>query len=623
MRSKNRFINFFFGLLSLSLFTLNSFTFSQIPQNAIFKEFTYSKTNQFSEIDPESARLNDPDFEMYGKETQVPRKINVDLEGAIKAEMAVEFWGGHIGTSEQKFRVNGNDWIYLPQPQNTPEVPNCYYRTLLGNETIEIPLNQLVDGENVVQFTAGPQLCNSFDWGFYWIYTFTIRVYYDDNIIHPEGEIISHAKSDTIHDSETFTISVSREVEGIQKVDLIGYYEDFDWEGNGIYEQWHYQLNYGEMNKHIGSSANPPYTIQWNSEWIPDQKKPIKIMAIIRDSSGINYSTSMADSLFFSRPNRHVKMYKPLDVPTNFGSRMGRKRSCKIEVKDDLTNATKAKFMVSSWSGFTHDNVRHEVQLNNLPFATDIGRYHNYSFDYVDIPVSCFRNTLTDTNKFTVYSEYDGHSFEINWPGPVLFIEYINDSVSQKTNTPRAPGNLKVNLVNERLAKLSWEHVSDHLGYVIERKRTSFDYQVLTTIKPNLSQYQDKTLFYTSDDDTVAYSYRIYAYNCEGNSSYSNEAFLYNNNLTSGNPEIITQNINIYPNPADDFFTIQLNDEIAGTGQVKIYDMTGRLVKTIEIKKLYNKGGQKVLSVNSLQEGLYILTVSINGKTENKKIIVK
>ena len=599
----------------------NITAFSQIPPNAVFKEFTYSTSGQFSEIDPGSDRLNDPDFMMYGKKIHVPKKMNLELEGAIKAEMAVEYWGGHPGTSEQKFRANDSNWIYIPQPQNTPEVPNCYHRTLLGNETVEIPLNQLVDGENVFQFAAGPQLCNGFDWGFYWIYNFTVRIYYHDSISHPDGEIISHAKADTIYDNETFTVSTGNEIEGIQKVDLIGYYEDFDWEGNGIYEQWHYQLNYGEMNKHIGSSANPPYTIQWNSEWLPDQNKPIKIMAIIRDSSGMNYSTAIIDSLFFMRDKRHVKMYKPFDVPTNFGSRTGRIKSCKIEVNDDLTNATSAKLVVSSWSGTTPDLVRHELQLNDIPFARDIGNYHNYSFDYVDISLSCL-NKLSDTNTVTVYSEYDGHTFEINWPGPALLVEFINDSVPLTPEKPVAPQNLQVELFHEKLAKLSWEHVDDNLGYVIERKRTSFDYQVLTTMQPDINWYKDKTLFYTTDVDTVAYSYRIYAYNCAGNSDYSNEAFLYNSDLTTGVNDMKKQSINIFPNPVNDFITIQLGDNNIGTAQIKICSLTGKTVKAIELEK-NKENEEKILSVSSLEKGLYIVTVNIKGKIINKKIIVK
>jgi len=615
-----RYFNGFATVIALHLLFFNLSSFSQIPPNAVFKEITYSKSGQFSEIDPGSDRLNDPDFLLYGKKIKVPKKMNLELDGAIKAEMAVEYWGGHIGTSEQKFRVNDSNWIYIPQPQNTPEVPNCYYRTLLGNETVEIPLNHLVDGENVFQFTAGPQLCNSFDWGFFWIYNFTVRIYYHDSIFHPDGEIISHAKTDTIYDNETFTISTGNEIEGIQKVDLIGYYEDFDWEGNGIYEQWHYQLNYGEMNKHIGSSVNPPYTIKWNSEWVPDQSKPIKIMAIIRDSSGMNYSTAIVDSLFFIRDERHVKMYKPFDVPTNFGSRMGRIKSCKIAVNDELSNAISAKFVVSSWSGFTHDNVRHELQLNGLPFATDIGSHHNYSYDYVDIPVSCLKNNLSDTNKFTVYSEYDGHTFEINWPGPVLLVEYINDSVAQKAEPPLPPQNFQVNLINEKLVKLTWEHVTDHLGYVIERKRTSFEYEILTKLQPTLYKFRDENLFYVADNDSVAYSYRIYAYNCAGNSDYSEEAFLYNSDLTTGVDGMKKHGITIYPNPVNDFITIQLNNDIVGTGQVKMYDLNGKLMKRVEFDKR-NTNFQEKIYMETLESGMYVIRLIMDDVVVTQKFI--
>jgi hypothetical protein len=344
-------------------------------------------------------------------------------------------------------------------------------------------------------------------------------------------------------------------------------------------------------------------------------------MAIIRDSSGMNYSTAIVDSLFFMRDKRHVKMYKPFDVPTNFGSRTGRIKSCKIAVNDDLTNATSAKLVVSSWSGTTPDLVRHELQLNDIPFARDIGNYHNYSFDYVDISLSCL-NKLSDTNTVTVYSEYDGHTFEINWPGPALLVEFINDSVPLTPEKPVAPQNLQVELFHERLAKLSWEHVDDNLGYVIERKRTSFDYQVLTTMQPDINWYKDKTLFYTTDVDTVAYSYRIYAYNCAGNSDYSNEAFLYNSDLTTGVPEMKQQGITIYPNPVNDFITIQFGNYVVGTGQVEMYDLNGKMVNAIEFNNKDTKRQIK-LSVNSLEKGFYILKININGKIENKKIIVK
>jgi|WetSurMetagenome_2_1015567.scaffolds.fasta_scaffold726530_1 hypothetical protein len=86
---------------------------------------------------------------VHGK--PVPTHVDIgDLEGAVRAEMAVAYWGGHSGTSAERFRVNGGPWILFPQPKDTPTDPDWYYRTLLGATTVEIPLAQLHTGDNLV-----------------------------------------------------------------------------------------------------------------------------------------------------------------------------------------------------------------------------------------------------------------------------------------------------------------------------------------------------------------------------------------------------------------------------------------------------------------------------------------
>src|SRR5512143_1084406 len=134
----------------------------------IYREFHY--TNRFGEIHPEATREG---VDHMKAAAMAPRGIEVpSLGGVVKAEVSVEYWGGHIGTSDQKFRINGNPWHLIPQPQGTPETPQCYYRTMLGSATTEIPLAELKAGRNEFNFTAGPQVCYSFNWGFYWVYSF-------------------------------------------------------------------------------------------------------------------------------------------------------------------------------------------------------------------------------------------------------------------------------------------------------------------------------------------------------------------------------------------------------------------------------------------------------------------
>ena len=138
--------------------------FSQPKPGDVFKEFTFiPEHGHFGELDPDCTR-EFPEDHWTNRPWRVIKTLDVELEKSIKAEMSIEYWGGHSGTSEQKFKINGNDWIYLPQPEDTPTDPHCYFRTLLGNSSVLVPLEHLADGKNEVQFTCGPQICYNFNY---------------------------------------------------------------------------------------------------------------------------------------------------------------------------------------------------------------------------------------------------------------------------------------------------------------------------------------------------------------------------------------------------------------------------------------------------------------------------
>ena len=76
----------------------------------------------------------------------------------------------------------------------------------------------------------------------------------------------------------------------------------------------------------------------------------------------------------------------------------------------------------------------------------------------------------------------------------------------------------------------------------------------------------------------------------------------------------------IFPNPASEYLNIEMNNEIRGKGQVKIYDLTGRAIKTFTIEK-QNQVYQKKLSVNYLENGVYNLRVELNGFEKTQAFI--
>ena len=65
-------------------------------------------------------RVTDPDARHEGAAEFRPNPVNTvaidDLDRAVGAEVVLEQWGGHAGTSDKRLRLNGNDWIAIPEP---------------------------------------------------------------------------------------------------------------------------------------------------------------------------------------------------------------------------------------------------------------------------------------------------------------------------------------------------------------------------------------------------------------------------------------------------------------------------------------------------------------------------
>ena len=111
-----------------------------------------------------------------------------------------------------------------------------------------------------------------------------------------------------------------------------------------------------------------------------------------------------------------MRMYKASGVPEAFGVRVGRRKECKIAVDGPLENARAARLVLSTWSAAHGD----EIGFNGSKLAGPIGLVHNYSFDALPVPVRAIKRE----NTFHIFSNTKEHALEVNWPGPVLLVEY-------------------------------------------------------------------------------------------------------------------------------------------------------------------------------------------------------
>jgi hypothetical protein len=399
----------------------------------------------------------------------VPRERSAGLTfnpaGATRAELAVEYWGGHIGT-RQHFRVNSQDyWQPLPPIQNVPSGARqqCYFRTILGG-TLPLDLSQLRNGENRFRFTIehnnqygqDTQCPGNFGWGTTYIYGFTARLYYTPGSIPaPSGSITSPAENTSIGEMPQITVQATPPAgRTIARVDVIGEYLDYDWDGDGVLREWQYQLVRGQMQRHIGWAVRDGsvYRVVWNTTWIPDQVDadgnllPVRLMARITDSDGVSFMTA-ARTVWFQRSGRQVRMYtsshdrdnqRVYGVPQNFGPRNMSTSTppltTTITIADNPAGAASARMIIHTWAGDQtkeEPTVRDRITINNAtvvnvngsPPTPPIGADHHWSFDWRDVPVSAL---IQGDNLFGVWTNRQGHHLEIQWPGPAIMVERVD-----------------------------------------------------------------------------------------------------------------------------------------------------------------------------------------------------
>ena len=121
------------------------------------------------------------------------------------------------------------------------------------------------------------------------------------------------------------------------------------------------------------------------------------------------------------------------------------------------------------------------------------------------------------------------------------------------TNAPKSPINLTGALVSNQIV-LNWvDSSSNETGFHVERKTVGGTYSVITTTAANVKTYTDN-----STSPNTSYTYRVNAFNANGNSSYTNEVTI---NSTNGiSPLTVYLSRDTVENNGWDMVTITVKD---------------------------------------------------------------
>ncbi len=541
-------------------------------------------------------RVTDPTVTREDAKEFLPNPVlnlNIDdLQGAIRAEALIDVWGGHVGTTDKQFRFNGNGWIELPELPGISFNPECYMSQY--NVIVDLPLEDLIEGNNTFEGTSGGQICYSFDWGQWGWWVMQVRIYYGPDKTHVEGAIDSPMCNSVIQDDPQISVSTDQP-DSVSQVQILGKYRGYDENGDGIYKDWHRAYHSVNPEGHIGTMNQAPYSCTWDTRYVPDQEEAgVSLLARIQDHHGVWFVTDIVDSISLDRANApSVKMYTAYNVPMKFVVRAGDVKGCKVSIQD-LTNAMEARLIHRTWNGSDTEAARGSIDkpliINGERFKV-YGRSHDYALSTVDIPVA---DLITGGNNIQYTSDTEHHGIEILWPGPSIIIRHAGegDTVSTPLIEPAS-------------------------------KEFSSPFNVTMT-----SETEGASIYFTNDGTAPNPSSKLYsgAISISKNTTIKARSFkkdLFESQMAvatyimvTGESDIsVEKEVLLYPNPvtASFFLSIPGNLEI---NSLRIFNQSGVLV--YEDPHLISG----IVPVSDLEPGTYYIQLQGSGFTTQKKLII-
>ncbi len=176
-----------------------------------------------------------------------------------------------------------------------------------------------------------------------------------------------------------------------------------------------------------------------------------------------------------------------------------------------------------------------------------------------------------------------------------------------------APSDLAYTLNEAGFPVLTWvDNSSTEKNFVIERKISivGANFSAVDTVGENITTFTDVTV-----DDSTAYVYRVYAFNPDTLSGYSEDLFVeVLTGIETGTniPKVynLAQN---FPNPFNP--TTQINFGLPEKSNVtlKIFNLLGQEVLTLLNKELSAGNHTVYFNANNFTSGIYIYTITANG----------
>jgi hypothetical protein len=346
-------------------------------------------------------------------------KSATDVTTVRAAEIYLEVWGGHAGTANKRFTVNGRSTYDLPDDGTAAHLCAHQY------PSVALRITDVIRGFNAFQFACDRG--TSF-WGHFIVEEACLRLELpqDHAELTKAGLARWAARLDAQVTAEAITLSLAgveaEALADVVSVEFFGCYEGFDECGAGSGRQWHGFTRRRESLGHLGTVVAAPFRVKWDTSMLPAQPG-VAVRAVVRFKSApdLIYRTPVREGLeIAARPGVAVGVFGLQELPSRFWSRANRPKSAVIPLPMEPAQIERAELHTTAWAGGPGE-VKEYFKLNGRHFAVADGSDHRTHYTVFPVEAALLRR---GDNTVEVLSDTVHHGIEILKPGPALVVRY-------------------------------------------------------------------------------------------------------------------------------------------------------------------------------------------------------
>jgi hypothetical protein len=250
------------------------------------------------------------------------------------------------------------------------------------------------------------------------LYGIFLRIYYEPHKTNIKANIDGIKYGTVVEDQDLRLINIEGE---IKQVHYVGLYEDVNYQTDGNYRQWQYTYYRGKIQRHIGSASDSPYSVVWDTRWVPDQNKPFSISAIVEENNGLIKILDPVENLTLSR-NYNILLCKPFNIPQLWATREG-EFTHNFNLPRNPKQAEAFQLVLSTWSpGYFNG-----IYLNEWVVFTHEGNNYTPGFHRIELDKCHMLNwgiNTIKTGKTPKVFDNMVHGTEVLYPGIMVLVRF-------------------------------------------------------------------------------------------------------------------------------------------------------------------------------------------------------